>query len=472
MTTAQHAQDEAGPGGLGPLRWLPTVLVLGAVALVVRSAAAPLADPDAWWHLRLGDDLWAQRSLAAPTDWSPRATVPWVPSEPLPEVLAGWVHAWWGLPGLAWLYGAATTVVVLALYGVCRRLAAPLPAAVVTAFGVLAMWGSLTPRPQLVSFVLLLAVPIVWDQAPRRPGAPWLLVPLTWVWSMCHGFWVLGVGLSGLCWLGLVLDRRLTGRAAMKLGGVPVVSAAAVALNPAGWEVLLAPLAVNDTAQYIAEWQRTAYKDASGVVCAVLIAAVVVALVTRRLPADWSTVLLTAAAAFFWWYSLRTVAVAALLIAPLLAKVLDRLVAERRSSPRAEVALLGCGTALALGLLAAAVPHTSGTAGGVPVALSDELDALPAGASVLNAYGWGGWLAWRHPELDRAVDGLVVPYDPAYVERLYRVERAEEGWESLVPGLDVEYALLPADDEVARGLEAQGWRRLALDDGAVILAAP
>src|SRR5436305_1057336 len=102
------------------LRWLPVALVCGVIAMVARRASAPISDPDDWWHLRLGNDLITQHSLATPSHWSGFATVPWVPTEPLPEVLAAYVERWFGLPGLAVLFWSAALAVVIAVHAANR----------------------------------------------------------------------------------------------------------------------------------------------------------------------------------------------------------------------------------------------------------------------------------------------------------------------------------------------------------------
>ena len=103
-------------------------LVCGVIAMIARRAAAPIRDPDDWWHLRLGNDLISQRSLATPAHWSSFATVPWVPTEPLPEVVSAYVERWIGLPGLAVLFWLAALAVVVAVHVANRREAALLPA--------------------------------------------------------------------------------------------------------------------------------------------------------------------------------------------------------------------------------------------------------------------------------------------------------------------------------------------------------
>jgi len=134
------------------VRWLPVALVCGVITMIARRAVAPIRDPDDWWHLRLGNDLITQHSLATPENWSSFGSVSWVPTEPLPEVAAAYVERWLGLPGLAVLFWLAGLAVAVAVHAANRREARPLAASAATVFTVLAAAASLTSRPQLISF--------------------------------------------------------------------------------------------------------------------------------------------------------------------------------------------------------------------------------------------------------------------------------------------------------------------------------
>ena len=80
---------------------MPLLLVCALFGAIAVRTARPISDPDVWWHLRLGNDMIDQQSLDAPEHWSSFATVQWVPTEPLPEIVAAYVDRWAGLPGLA-----------------------------------------------------------------------------------------------------------------------------------------------------------------------------------------------------------------------------------------------------------------------------------------------------------------------------------------------------------------------------------
>ena len=177
--------------------------------------------------------------------------MPWVPTEPLPEIVSAYVERWLGLPGLAVLFGVSLLLVVLVVQITNRREAALLPATIATLLAVPAATLSLTARPQVVSFMLLPIVLAAWLQTERDLKARWWLVPLMWFWSLCHGFWIIGVAVGCVFVVGIALSRRAEVRSLLRLAGVAVASLAVVALNPAGLGVLEAPLVVNGIAPYI-----------------------------------------------------------------------------------------------------------------------------------------------------------------------------------------------------------------------------
>jgi hypothetical protein len=464
------------------LRWMPSALVSVLLGWVVARAARPIDDPDAWWHLRLGNDLINQHSLAAPAHWSVFATVDWVPTEPLPEITAAFVNRWWGLPGLAVLYAIVGIVVVLTVYVVCRRVAAPLPSAVATVLATLASSASLTPRPQLISFVLLPIVIFAWLRTERDHLVRWWLIPLMWVWSLCHGFWVIGASYGVLFVVGFALSRKMSPSLLIRQAALAIGSVGIVALNPVGLGVLEAPFRVNDTARYIQEWQRTDLTSPAALgALAMIVGTAAVCTVTRE-HTTWPRLLVFLSAVFWTWYAGRTVAVAGLAIAPVFAATLDRLVRigkadalahdVPRARSRSEMAGIGALAVTAMVVVGCLAPATSDRPGGVPIALDASLDRLPAGTRVFNAYELGGWVAWRHPDLEQYIDGLITPYSKGHVHDYAIAESASPGWYRVVRGSGARVALIPSNSPLASALVKQGWRQTARDARYLLLEAP
>ncbi|MBO0845434.1 MAG: hypothetical protein J2P22_08480 [Nocardioides sp.] len=459
------------------VRWAPYLLLAVTMAWVAIRAARPLRDPDVWWHLRLGEDFLHQGSLAPPAHWSTFATAPWVPTQPVPEVASALVNRWFGLPGLAWMYVATVVGLVVGTYLLDRAHASPLPAAVATLFFVVTAEGALTPRPQLLSFGFLALVIWAWLRTERDLRARWWLIPLSWLWSLCHGFWFVGVGYGVLAVLAVVAGRQVSVHQSLRLAAVAVGSGAIVVLNPVGTRVLAAPFAVSQRGRYITEWQRTSWGSGPAITVLLAVVAVAAIWVWRREDVTWFKVVIALSAVFWTWYAVRTVALAGVVMSPVVASALQTVFTASSSAPPARVPRrerlgLVTGAAAVLTAVALVVPYSAARPGMVPLALDGQLDRLSAGTTVLNDYALGGWLAWRHPDLNRWADGLADAYPVRHLSDTRTVNFVEPGWEGVVRRSGATVALLDERSTLARDLEEDGWRPTGTDRGWVLLDKP
>ena len=460
------------------LGWAPIVLVTLCIVGVGLNRAQGAWDNDLWWHLRLGSDFLAQGDLHPP-HWSPFQNQSWVPTEPVPEVVAALAERWAGLDGVMWLYATGCLVVVLALYVGNRAVGRPMAAMVGTLLATLGCSISLTPRPHLVSFVLLALVLRAWNRTAEDLRPRWYLVPLVFGWSLCHGFWFIGVGYGFLAVAGLLLDRRIGVAEAARLLLVPVLSGLSVLLNPVGLGVFVAPFQVNEIRQFGSEWAHTTPTMLAPVVVLLVQAAVVALWSRRRALWSWRRVLLLATSVFWLWYAWRTVALAGVVVAPLVTEALEGMLAgsdagradDPEPSVAAESAFVG-GSALLCGLaLLALVPvlyHPPPT----DSAVDRALDRVPAGTVVFNNFDIGGYLVWRHPDLHQVIDGLITPYSPQYVAEDFRALDAEPGWQRFVDASGARVALLLRKARLTRLLEQDGWVPTASYQDYVVLRAP
>ena len=107
-------------------------------------------------------------------------------------------------------------------------------------------------------------------------------------------------------------------------------------------------------------------------------------------------------------------------------------------------------------VVAVVSPLTSDQPGDVPTGLDAALDRLPAGTRVFNDYDVGGWMVWRHPDLEHYIDGLVTPYSVRHVDDYGRVVSQAPGWYDVVRSSGAAVALVPSDSAAAAGPEEQG----------------
>lgn len=454
-------------------KWLPLAVLCGIVLRLALGAALPLTDPDVWWHLRLGEEFrdggW---TLLHPGQLSEFATVRWAPTQWLPEMVASWVEGRFGLPGVAWLFGLGLVGVVLSIYTVCRRVSDILPATVATGFAVGAATASLSPRPQIISFALLAVTVGAWLRSSQTGKPAWWLVPLSWIWAMCHGMWFTGAMIGAGVVVAMLLNRTVPLRRLAACAAVPVLSIAVGGLTPAGPRLLLAPFAVGERRTMITEWQPPSWTDGPPWVIAAMLTALAV-LFARRRP-NWVELALSAMAIIWLLTSARTVALSGVIVAPILAMRVQEWLEARSKVSRAETWIVAGTAFVALALLAVLVPQTADKPDGVPLALQTDLDALPEGTPIFNTWTLGGWLEWRHRNVEPVVDGLADAYTVEHLRGYIRTLELRPRWEEYIANTGARTALLTGDDhELADALVSHlGWRQIGVDDGTRLLVAP
>jgi hypothetical protein len=242
---------------------------------------------------------------------------------------------------------------------------------------------------------------------------------------------------------------------------------------------------VHSTSQYVSEWQRTDLLHPGPLGAEVMIVVTAVVWIATRQRVTWSRVLLLATAVFLVWYAARLVVVGALLTGPLFAGALDVLVARGRAGGtgidpaagarwirRSEVLVGVVGALASVAYVAALAPYSADQPGDVPSGLDPALDRLPPGTPVFNSYDLGGWLTWRHPDLEQYIDGLITPYSISHVRDYARAEATRPGWYRVVLDSEAPVALLATGSGLARALARKGWTSGGTSAGYVLLQRP
>lgn len=448
--------------------------LLVLVVVLVAKATARLDNTDTYFHLRFGHEFvhggWSLRDPGSVTTFG---TAHWVPTQWLPQVVMARTEDAFGLAGVAWLFGLLFLSLALSLYWCCRRLAEPLVCAVLVALTLVACSPGISMRPQLISYLLVTVTAALWLTARTTGRVPWLLVPLSWVWTMCHGMWPAGIVIGLVAVLGLALDRAQPRRVLLRMLAVPLLSAAATLATPVGLGLFPAVLRVSSRARYFNEWRPTDFHEPYALVLLALLALAVVPRLRRTEPTTWFDVALIGLAALWAVYSTRTVPVSACLMAPFAAGGVQQwLGAPRQVTLRERLAVLG-GYAAALAVLAAVVPHTADRPLDTPSWLDDELTDLPKGTPVLGTSGFGGYLMWRFPQLDVVSSGYGDIYTDDELERMADVEGVRGGWVEDVQAFHAAYAVLPPGSPLAYALrQVEHWTVIDQGDDLQLLAPP
>ena len=469
------AEATTRPGADGSFlrdRALPTLLLVAVLAALVRARAMPLANADTFFHLRFGHELQHGWSLHDPGTVTPFATAHWVPTQWLPEIVMAKAEDWLGLAGIAWLSGLQNIALCVTLYLVSRRWGSRLVVASLVAAALTTAYFSLSMRPQVLSYILLVTTVGAWLRTREDARLRWWLVPLTWLWAMVHGMWPLGIGIGVLALAGTALDRALPTRTLLRGLAIPALSAAAAALTPVGPELYVQLVRVQDRARFFSEWNRPDPRSWEWVLLAGL-AAVAVVLLVRRRPWRWFDAFLVGFCRLCSVWSWRTVPVAAYTLVPVVALLSARSPGSVRVPlGRTERRLVLGGAALCLAGLAVAVPFTSRQPVAQPTWLDPSMRALPAGTKVVDAWDWGGYLMWRYPHLDLLMHGYGDAFTEPELQRNTDILELSPGWQDELRATGCTVAVL-RPTALADALEQQEhWTVVHRSSTVVELRAP
>ena len=470
--TGTDAEASSAPGARP---WVPLTVATIAVSVSVLMGVRPVSDPSPWLHLKVGAFLLDGGRFGFPDPWAPFASKAYVPTEWLPAILGQEIYQAFGLPGIAWMRCAGILGLLSALVWSARRSANTVTAILVSIAALVGAYHALTERPQLAGFVFLAVAVGAWWRTALDLKPRWWLVPMTWLWACSHGLWSVGIAVGLVILTGLFFDGRLTRTTATRLLAIPMLSLAAAGLTPLGPRLLLSPLSVGkNTSEFVGEWQSTSVHNPFAVVTLAMFGLVILCWVrSRRQPPWWQIgLLLTGVAATL--AATRTIAVGAVMAAPLLAQEIQMyrgrpvITATRRSR--------SAWAAMILIALVAAAPLSAARAqnpAAVPQRLAPQLSAIPSGTIVLAEGDINGWLFWADPGVKPVLDPRVEIYPSAHIRAFVSAMAAGPGWQQFVDRTGARYALVLTGSPIATALaERAGWSPIGKDAGYVLMRAP
>ncbi len=302
---------------------LESLFVAAFVLFGFRLGALPISDNSMLTHLRTGVDMVRGAGIPRvdPYSYTARGTE-WVVQSWLPEWTYGWAYRLGGngfrlvvleqaflLAALAWL------MTRLARAGSPLRTA--LSAGLAVGIGA-PYWSA---RPLLFGLICMALTVTVLE----RRRTPWLFVPVVWLWVNSHGSFPLG-----LLWLvaravGEWLDWRDWPRETVRYIWGFLGSLAVAVLNPLGARLLLFPFTLGNKRgvfETILEWQSPNFHLSRNRFALVFLAVAVVLLFRARL--TWRDAVPAMTFLVVSLYAVRNMPVLAIVLAPILARILKR----------------------------------------------------------------------------------------------------------------------------------------------------
>jgi hypothetical protein len=457
-----------------PFHVLYPVAALAAILL----SRGPVADPDVYWHVRIGGDILRRHAVAgAGSGWSlvpPHGT--WISSEWLAEVVLHDFVSWFGWQGMLVYQGIVVAALLVAVAISVRPGRDPRRRALIYAVTVISLAPFFQARPQTLSLVMLAWLGLTCRTVllERRLPRAWVFLPLVLLWAQIHGLWLFAPAFLLLAALAGLLDSRTTSdlRLVGKAGLLSVAGLAIGCLNPVGIRSLTLPFTLRSATATISEWQPTTIIPYFSWGLLMLIGLLVLAWVRGGRRVTNGEMAWTAALALFAFLAYRNVPVAVLLLAPVVAVRLTREM-PAASSTRSEQRLLVTATAVMalLALATDAVMSATGTA--IPLTAPTRLAAMLNDGTehrVIDDYNTGGViLAFGGSTVKVGVDGRADYYGGAYIKRYEDMLAMRSGWSRLFNQLAPDAALINRHGPLVQWLTDDGWRQVATQGNYVLL---
>jgi hypothetical protein len=242
-------------------RALGILLVTFAGGLLLAWAPSLLNDPDSWWHIRLGSDIWTTGTLPTVETYSHTfAGKPFIAKEWLSQVI--WYFTFsaggWNAIVLATIFSLCLAVWIV--YDTLSRNLKPLYAAAITVGAVFISSPTFLARPHVFTIPLALYWTSRMFRAAEAKTAPsfWLLLIVV-LWANLHGSFTLAFLIAAFAFLHVLFETKLSDKPLLFrwfsfLIACPLVSL----IHPYTWQALKISVLMaggNEAMPFISEWQ-------------------------------------------------------------------------------------------------------------------------------------------------------------------------------------------------------------------------
>jgi hypothetical protein len=470
-----------------PFVAFPVVLTFIILTLVFIVAHGKVADPDVWWHLHNAEYLVHNHSLPRQDTYS--FTVSghaWINHEWLADLPYYFAWKLFGLRGIDALAVSLLSLIYLGVLYLSWRESGNFKAAVLaTAYAIFLGRVSFGPRTILFGYAYLVVLLIVLQRFRQKSRAPlWLIPPMFCFWVNTHGSWSLGMiiftvivagGIVPLRW-GLVESELWTRSQTRKLLATWAASVALLFVNPYGARLVFYPLDMayrqKTNIEHVAEWVSVNFHDFRGKIVIVLLLILLLSMLLRPRRRSLTELALLLFVLYSGLTYVRFLFLAGVVIAPILAKMLDFVPSYRAELDTPLI------NSFAIVLMVAGVayfwPKASQLEAKVneqyPVGAISYLQAHPASGAMVNYYLWGGYINWKEPSLKVFVDGRADIFDYSGVFTDYLNLLGLQQPDAILDKYKARYVLFPHGEPLTYLLEhSSRWKTVFSDDNSVLL---
>lgn len=230
-----------------------------------------LRDPDVYWHVAVGQDIWLTKSLPHFDELSHTFLgKPWIAKEWLGQLLLSGAYALEGWRGVVLLAAGAVAMAYALLFLALARTMRVTVAVGVATLSFLFSVGDFSARPVVFSdpLIVIWVASLVKSVETRAAPNPLLLLVMA-LWANLHGSFTFGLAIGGALAAEAVFDGpadQLLQRG-LRWGAFLVAALVAACVTPYGFRPILTTFQVfigNDALNYVQEW-RPATLESIGV---------------------------------------------------------------------------------------------------------------------------------------------------------------------------------------------------------------
>ncbi len=498
-------------GGRNP--WVPDLSHYIFAVIVMKCLFDLFVSHDTFWHVRIGEWIWANRQIPTeePGFAIQEVPLPWIDHEWLAQVL---LYPLWRFGGFLGVRVILALIPALIFQWVYRQLraggTAPLQAlglVVVAAAATAHHWFA---RPHLIAWLVLLGSLYLWKRVwsgHRLAGVALLVLHVLWV--NLHGTFLCHFVIAAV-YLAEALTERGRARArrhrAAGILGLLLLLAAASLINPYGWRLFTAPAPFIDPPELrILEWEPFGPSDFSFYAFLGYAAVLSWAFWKERRRVALSELLLSVVMLVLGAVASRHVSLFVLATLPSFVRHCAGVCGrrqDRRESPLSLVPrpiragcrwaneavhewerrhdgrnLLGVVLAILVGLsLASAAGFLRGPAwDGInqeetPVRAGEFLHRERIHGRIFTDYGWAGYLVFLiGPESQVFIDGRAEMYGSSRIREYRAVVDGTPGWRSILWHYRIDIVLHQTGSALCNRLRRErGWKSVYSDRQASV----
>jgi len=466
--------------------WLSILSLLCAFVLLLPQIFSVTADPDLWFHLRIGLDQVESGALSRVDKYSyGEVRELWISHEWLARLVFACAFKLFGFNGLLILRDLLIVLFVLTLWLALRNVSGAILSTFVFLlyFPYVSLFFNL--RTQMFSFLFLMGEVLVFQHVAdlKTSRLVWFLPLLFLLWANVHGGFVLGFT---FCALSLFEKWRESSwsRAALRVA-VIVLAACFLAtfVNPFGWRLhayILEEVRPSPIHSSLTEWKELAENQLP--VYLVLVIPVLLAFVLSVFKARLSYVSLFLALGVSAISAIRNVGFLSIFSALTLADSLSAYIrsnttlvvrAAAKFSPRFVLGTFLLVVCLLDFAAFSAPDHMSygfdNNAKLFPVKAVEFIRSQKYMGKVALPFFWGGYVIWKlGPAVKVSADGRNISlYQPRYF--LSQMLAWEEGNVDAFLRRGANLALVETNSKLDHGLKKKdGWREIYRDEQAAV----